>query len=172
MTESHRITLNSFRASCCAFRALLAWWLLIVAVASPVVGCTSSDKWKEGRPKTYFTSGRVLVDGKPEAGVTVTFQPVDEVKGKPGYAVTDEDGYFEAQTFDPRDGLTEGTHRVALKKAQLVDKAGNVVTEVNSDAPLKERHLVPERYNNFATSTIEVQIKAEKNKLEPFQLTK
>lgn len=151
-----------------------AWGWLLLAMAWPhLAGCTSYDKWKEGRPRTYFTSGKVLLDGKPEEGVTVTFQPTDAEKGKPGWAVTDANGYFEAQTFDPRDGLTEGTHRVALKKAQLIDRAtGKVVTEVNSDAPLKELHLVPARYNDFLTSKIEVQIKAEKNKLEPFQLTK
>ena len=149
-----------------------AAWLLVSIGCLHLAGCSSSDRWKEGRPPTYFTSGKVLLDGKPEAGVTVTFQPTDQEKGKPGFAVTDENGYFEAQTFDPRDGLTEGTHRVALKKAQLVDRAGKVVTEVTSDAPLKEQHVVPEKYNDFAKSQIEVQIKAGKNNLEPFQLTK
>jgi hypothetical protein len=137
-----------------------------------MAGCSGYDKWKEGRPKTYFTSGSVLLDDKPVAGVTVTFQPADAIGGKPGYAVTDANGYFEAQTFEPGDGLTEGTHRVALKKAQLVDRAtGKVVTEVNSDAPLLEQHLVPQKYNDFSTSKIEIQIKAEKNRLAPFQLT-
>jgi len=147
--------------------------LLIPIVALHVAGCTSYDKWKEGRPKTYFTSGKVLLDGKPVGGATVTFQPTEEVNGKPGWAVTDENGYFKGQTFDPGDGLTEGTHRVALKKAQLVDRAtGKVVTEVSSDAPLKEQHFVPEKYNDFSTSRIEVQIKAEKNILPPFELVR
>jgi hypothetical protein len=117
----------------------LASWSLISLVTLHFAGCSSYDKWKEGRPKTYFTSGTVLLDGTPVAGVTVTFQPADEMTGKPGWAVTDEDGYFEVQTFDPGDGLTEGTHRVALKKTQMVDRAtGKVVTEVTTDAPLKE----------------------------------
>jgi hypothetical protein len=150
-----------------------AAWLLIAIVTLHLSGCTPYDKWKEGRPKTYFTSGTVLLDGKPVAGVTVTFQPVDEVIGKPGWAVTDENGYFEVQTFDPGDGLTEGTHRVALKKAQMIDRAtGKVVTEVTTDAPLKEEHLLPEKYNYFSASNFEVQIKAKKNYLEPFKLIK
>jgi hypothetical protein len=150
----------------------IAAWLLISLALPQFAGCGSYDKWKEGRPKTYVTSGRVLVGGMPEAGVTVTFQPTDQ-EGKPGWAITDDNGYFEAQTFDPGDGLTEGTHRVALKKAQMVDRAtGKVVTEVTSDAPLKEQHFVPERYNDFSTSKIKVQIKAGRNNLEPFQLTK
>ena len=147
---------------------------LLAAVIIPLLlaGCPSNDKWKAGRPKTYYTSGRVLLDGQPEAGVTVTFQPADEEHGKPGFAVTDSSGYFEAQTFDPGDGLTEGTHRVGLKKAEMVDASGKVVKEVTTDAPLKEKHFVPERYNDFTKSQIEVQIKPEKNKLEPFNLTK
>jgi hypothetical protein len=164
---------NLFRASCFEIHASRARWLLIAVVTLQFVGCTSSDKWKDGRPKTYFTSGKVLLNGQPEEGVTVTFQPVDAEKGKPGWAITDANGYFEAQTFDPRDGLTEGTHRVALKKAQLVDRAtGKVVTEVTTDAPLKELHVVPEKYNDFSASQIEIQIAAKKNRLEPFQLTK
>lgn len=154
--------------SCRPFPALLTAVILFLLLA----GCPSSDRWKAGRPKTYYTSGRVLLDGQPEAGVTVTFQPADQEHGKPGFAVTDDGGYFEAQTFDPRDGLTEGTHRVALKKAEMVDASGKVVKEVTTDAPLKEKHFVPERYNDFVKSQLEVQIKPEKNKLEPFNLTK
>lgn len=164
---------NSSRASYFEFRASAAAWFLLLVTLVLLVGCSGRDKWKDGRPKTYFTSGKVLVDGKPEAGVTVTFQPVDQEKGKPGFAVTNDEGYFEVQTFDPRDGLTEGTHRVALKKAHMVDRAtGKVVTEVASDAPLKEMHFVAEKYNDFAKSGIEVQIKPEKNNLEPFQVAK
>lgn len=150
----------------------LAWTLISIATLHSL-GCSPYDKWKDGRPKTYATSGSVMMDGKPVEGAIITFQPIDEVKGKPGTAVSDANGNFSVQTFDPGDGLTEGTHRVALKKTQMLDRAtGKVVTEVTSDAPLKEEHLVPQKYSDFATSKIEVQIKPEKNKLPPFNLSK
>lgn len=157
----------------CCLCSFKPGWLLIAFAVLQLSGCSSYDKWKEGRPKTYFTSGTVLLDGKPVAGVIITFQPTDEVNGKPGTAVTDSNGYFEVQTFDPRDGLTEGTHRVAMKKTQMIDRvSGKVVTEVTTDAPLKEDHLVPQKYSDFSKSKIEVEIQAKSNKLEPFNLSK
>lgn len=157
----------------CCFRILSPGCLIIALAVLQLPGCSSYDKWKEGRPKTYFTSGSVLLDGKPVAEAIITFQPTDEVNGKPGTALTDSSGYFEVQTFDPRDGLTEGTHRVAIKKTQMIDRAtGKVVTEVTTDAPLKEEHLVPQKYSDFINSKIEVKIQAKPNKLEPFNLSK
>jgi len=144
------------------------FWLLTVVFAA---GCGGYDKWKDGRPKTYFTSGKVLLDGQPVEGATVTFQPVDEATGKPGSAVTDSNGYFEVQTFDPGDGLTEGVHRVAIAKTRMLDKATKQeVTEVNSDAPLIEDHLLPKKFSSFTTSKLEVTIQPKTNKLEAFDL--
>ena len=155
------------------FRLSSPGCLIIALSVMQLSGCSSYDKWKEGRPKTYFTSGTVLLDGKPVAGAIITFQPIDGVNGKPGSALTDSNGYFEAQTFDPGDGLTEGTHRVAIKKTQMIDRAtGKVVTEVTTDAPLKEDYLVPQKYSDFSSSKIDVNIQAKSNKLEPFQLSK
>jgi hypothetical protein len=146
-------------------------YLLLAAMTLPLLGCGGYDKWKDGRPKTYPTTGSVIFDGAPVEGATLVFQPVDEVAGKPGTAVTDASGYFSVQTFDPGDGLTEGTHRVSIAKTQMLDKVTKkVVTEVNSDAPLIEDHLLPKRYSDFTTSKLEVEIKAEKNKLAPFEL--
>jgi hypothetical protein len=144
-------------------------YLLLTLVFA--AGCGGYDKWKDGRPKTYFTSGKVLLDGEPVEGATVTFQPVDEALGKPGTAVTDSNGYFEVQTFDPGDGLTEGVHRVAIAKTRMLDKATKqVVTEVNSDAPLIEDHLLPKKFSSFTTSKLEVTIQAGTNKMEAFDL--
>ena len=138
-----------------------------------IVGCGGYDKWKDGRPPTYPTTGTVLLDGEPVEGATLVFQPVDEVAGKPGTAVTDSEGNFSVQTFDPGDGLTEGTHRVSIAKTQMLDRATKkVVTEVNSDAPLIEDHLLPKRYSDFSTSKLEVEIQPQRNELEPFNLTK
>jgi hypothetical protein len=138
-----------------------------------IAGCGGHDKWKEGRPKTYPTSGTVQLDGQPVEGATLVFQPLDEANGKPGTAVTNSKGHFSAQTFDPGDGLTEGTHRVSISKTQMLDRATKqVVTEVTTDAPLIEDHLLPQRYSDFRTSNLEVEIKPSINKLEPFNLTK
>lgn len=83
-------------------------------------------------------------------------------------------GNFEVQTFDPGDGLTAGKHRVSIQKTEMVESSGDVVKEVKDEGTdLKEKHFMPEKYADFTTSGLEVEIKADtKNKLEPFDLTK
>lgn len=155
-------------------RATTAGCLLVVIsiLIGPGCGSRGGDRWTKDRPPVHFTSGQVLLDGEPVDGATVTFQPIDQ-GGKPGFAVTDKKGNFEVQTFDPGDGLTAGKHRVSIQKTEMVDSSGNVVREVKDEGTdLKEKHFLPEKYADFTTSGLEVEIKADtKNKLEPFDLT-
>lgn len=153
----------------------VSWALLLLASVMMTSGCGSGrqDKWTKDRPPVYPTSGQVFFNGQPVQGLTVTFQPVD-ASGRPGFAVTDREGKFQAQTFEPGDGLTAGKHRVAMQKTVMVDPQGQVVTgEINSDATgFTQKHLLPEKYADFTTSGLEVQIEAKKkNELPPFQLT-
>ena len=151
--------------------ALQLSWLLLAALMFSSAGC--GDPAVDGRPPTYFTSGQVLLDGEPVPEATVVFQPVDQPDGKPGFALTDAEGYFEAQTFEPGDGLTAGTHRVSIRKSQIVDKkTGEVVEVVGEPGLVKEVELVPKTYGNFKTSGLEARIKAEEeNELPPFELS-
>jgi hypothetical protein len=137
-------------------------------------GCgAQGDKWTKDRPPVYPVSGQVLLNGEPVAKATVAFQPVGQ-GGKPGSALTDDRGYFNAQTFEKGDGLTRGKHRVSIRKTHLVDRAGNIVEMVVDDGGgLTEKHFLPDKYADFTTSGIEVLIEADKtNKLEPFNLAK
>ena len=47
---------------------------LIVILASAGCGRNKMDKWEARRPKTHTVQGRVLLDGKPEADVVVSFE--------------------------------------------------------------------------------------------------
>ena len=148
-----------------SFRQSLAMLILLVATGL-FLGCSSkaNDKWTRGRPPVYPATGQITYNGEPVAEAVVTFQPVDET-GRGGSAVTDSEGFFEAQTFDPGDGLTVGTHRVAVHKVQLVDASGNVVTEIREPGGLREKSLVPKRYANFEKSKLEVTIEEDENDL-------
>lgn len=146
--------------------------LLVVAVACVLVaGCSGKreDKWTRGRPPTYEVTGKVTYQGKPVADAVLTFQPVDET-GKGGSAITDDQGYFEAQTFDPSDGLTPGAHRVAIHKVQLVDASGNVVTEIREPGGLREKNLVPKKYADFKKSGIEIKVEEDDNDVGVIEL--
>ncbi|WDI41146.1 hypothetical protein [Bremerella sp. P1] len=140
-------------------------FVVIAAVGTVIlVGCSGKreDKWTRGRPPVYEVTGQVTYQGKPVADAVVTFQPVDEA-GRGGSAITDDQGYFEAQTFDPGDGLTPGTHRVAVHKVQLVDASGNVVTEIREPGGLREKNLVPKKYADFKKSGIEITVEETDN---------
>ncbi len=150
------------------------WCLLWLAPFVCLVGCggPKSDRWTRDRPPVYPVSGQVLLDGEPLPQATVLFQPTAP-EGKPGSAVTDDEGRFEVQTFDPGDGLTEGTHRVAIKKIAMVDKAGNIVAEVGEPGSVTEKNFVPKQFSDFEKSGLEITISANgENELEPFQLAK
>ncbi|MBA2113987.1 carboxypeptidase regulatory-like domain-containing protein [Bremerella alba] len=145
---------------------------VMVAVASALlVGCSSKkeDKWTRGRPPVYEATGQVTYQGKPLADAVVTFQPVGDT-GKGGSAVTDAQGYFEAQTYDSGDGLTPGTHRVAVHKVQMVDASGNIVTEIREPGGIREKNLVPSRYANFKKSGIEITVEENDNDLGVIEL--
>lgn len=147
--------------------------LFIVAFLSLASGCSQkSDKWTDARPPVYPTKGQVLLNGEPVSQATVTFQPADPA-GKAGYAVTDANGYFYAQTFDPGDGLIEGSHLVAIQKTQLIDRDGNVVTEVREPGGIREKNFLPEKYAKFNKSEIKVEVLATNNNdLGPLNLSK
>ncbi|PQO46199.1 carboxypeptidase-like regulatory domain-containing protein [Blastopirellula marina] len=140
-----------------SFKAALTLAIMTVAV----VGCSKSeDKWTQGRPPVYPASGYILLDGKPVEKATVTFQP-DDPEGRGGYATTDSNGYFEAQTYEPGDGLTAGKHLVAIQKTAFVDKAGNIVEEIREPGSAIEKSFLPKKYASFEKSEIEVEIKAD-----------
>ncbi|QDS86037.1 hypothetical protein EC9_01950 [Rosistilla ulvae] len=148
-------------------------FLLCAAPLVLFVGCggRKSDRWTRDRPPVYPVSGQVLLDGEPLPQATVLFQPIAP-EGKPGSAVTDDQGRFEVQTFDPGDGLTEGTHRVAIKKIAMVDKAGNIVAEVGEPGSVTEKNFVPKQFSDFEKSGLEITVSTDgENQLEAFQLT-
>lgn len=135
--------------------ALPCWVLVSLTL---VLGCSKGKtQWTDGRPPVFTAKGQVMFEGKPVEKATVTFQPVDS-QGRGGSAVTDENGFFEAQTYEPGDGLTAGTHKVAIQKTLFVDKAGNVVTEIREPGSAVEKDFLPKKYRQFDKSGLTVEI--------------
>jgi hypothetical protein len=133
-------------------------------------GCSGSSR-SDG-PAVYPVSGRVLLNGEPVARATLAFQPLND-DGKPGIALTDNGGYFNSQTFEKGDGLIAGRYRVSIRKTFLVDRSGNIVELVTDDGGgLAEKNFLPDRYAEFSTSGIEVEVEAKRtNRLDPFELS-
>jgi hypothetical protein len=95
--------------------------------------------------------------------------------GRAGYATTDADGRFEAQTIEPNDGILIGPSVVVL--------ASRVAPSFNTKSALKglteeERALVqtvttpfPDKYRSALTSPLRVQVEAGKVNEFHFELS-
>lgn len=127
-----------------------AWALLAIA------GCGSD------RPTFHQVSGRVELDGQPLPLATLTFQRVDGEKmqfARPSICLSDEQGNFSPWTMREGDGLPAGKYRVGVMAEQQV--GGPALTSEMSDAEyarIKWKSLIPRRYNDVATSGLEVTV--------------
>ena len=111
-----------------------------------IVGCS------DGTPQTVPVSGRVTFDGQPPPGPgTVYFLPQQAAEGFPSRPATgdfDQQGFYEAKTFDPGDGLMPGQYTMHVECWQ---------TPPNMEGkPVKS--FVPGKYQSAQTSGFEVEI--------------
>jgi hypothetical protein len=114
-------------------------------------------------PRTVPVSGTVLVNGKPAAGIKVTFHPqfnMGSVKFTPN-GLTDKDGRFILSTAAPGDGAPRGDYAVTFELMQGATDERGLDTEVDA---WKGKHADPAR------SSWKVTIKRGDNVLEPFNL--
>jgi hypothetical protein len=98
-------------------------------------GCSQGDQPELGR-----VHGHVTLDGKPLAGVVVSFQPING--GRQSSGETDDQGSYELIYIRDIQGAKVGKHRVAVGSSDLV-------------TPPKKR--LPARYNAKTTLEAEVQ---------------
>jgi len=122
--------------------------LLVLLVACLAAGCG-------GGPNVVPVSGRVTLDGKPVAGVHVSFQPVaTEGNKNPGggsYAITDADGRFTLRLVEGGGaGAAVGKHRVEITTRIEVDNATDSVKAPNP------KTVIPAKYNRSSNLTFEV----------------
>ena len=101
-------------------------------------------------------SGRVTLDGKPAAGVHVSFQPVatggNKNPGGGSYAITDADGRFTLRLVEGGGtGAFAGKHRVEITTRTEADN----VTDTRVKAP-DPKTVIPAKYNRNTDLTFEV----------------
>jgi len=114
--------------------------LLIVLT---LVGC--------GQSRTSPVEGVVLLDGKPVAGATIQFVP--QGKGHDATAETDKDGQFTMSTFQPRDGVVQGSYKVVISPplgtadASTYTSAEDAMSAAAKSRPKKDAgNRFPEQY--------------------------
>ena len=100
------------RDRCCPSRVAVAVACLLTGVAA--MGCGSST------PATSAVRGRVTFEGKPlPGGGTIRFVPVS-LPGKEAGGAIAEDGSYEMQTYEEKDGAIPGDHRVEIFQNQIL----------------------------------------------------
>lgn len=96
-------------------------------------GCGESAPTAEGQLRPAI--GRVLVAGKPAAGVEVRLHPLNQAGGPAAptpHATTDRDGNFKLRVDDAHEGAPGGQYHVTLSWPSGpggADKLGGVYSE-------------------------------------------
>ncbi len=114
-------------------------WFLVIAVSVSLCSCGPKGPVRQ---KTYPVTGKVTVDGKPVAHLSV-FAKAKE-KGDPKYpilpqAATQEDGSFQLYSYEPGDGVPSGEY---VQTFTLQELRGFIY-----DGPdkLKDRYADPDK---------------------------
>ena len=120
--------------------------LLVAALVLAAAGCGSD------LPQTVKVAGRVTFDGQsPPAAGSVLFLPTEAAEGfplRPGSGAFAADGQFQAQTFEPGDGLMPGKYLVSV---ECWDTPPNMQGNPG-------KSFVPKKYQSPQTSGLKLDI--------------
>lgn len=124
------------------------------------------DGWFRLRPSSPSPTpvmGRVLFNGMPVEGATVTFAPIAD-SGYASVGITDAAGAYALTTFQNADGALPGRYMVTVTKTE-VDEEEEMVFEDEGDEPVV-RNFLPVKYSSTATSDLECEVKAGNNDIQ------
>lgn len=141
-------------------RAYAKVCLAVVALSVVAAGCAQQG------PRVEFVEGRVLLEGEPVEGATVSFSPVDPSSGLSAVGMTDVAGVFRLNAVRggrPQAGTAIGEYRVAIMKI-IPDPAARL----SATGPQKVIHVVPEPYGDAKTSGLLVAVQKGRNTGESF----
>ena len=124
----------------------------------------SSSEAATVEAETIEARGVVTLDGEPLADAYVYFKPCDE-NGSWAYGLTNEKGEFVLQASLGAE-LSPGAYRVRFECVKD-DELGETIEEDGEEKPETAlRPLAPERYGDFETSGIIVEISGKTTKIE------
>lgn len=113
-----------------------------------IAGCGGGP---DDMPDVGQVTGTVTVDGKPTAGLMVTFQPE---AGRPSYATTNESGVYELQYNSDTTGAKVGTNLVTIS-TDSTDDGEDYEADTDTSA---EQDAIPARYNTMAGENPEMTV--------------
>jgi hypothetical protein len=129
----------------------------LALVAVLLAGCAKST-----RKPVFPARGQVFIDGKPVAGATVFFVPVEiDPDGIAPFGVTDATGAFTLTTYLTFDGAPAGEYVVTIR----APGPPRSTDEEQGPDRLKGR------YNDATKPKLRATIEKKPNEIPPFQLT-
>lgn len=122
-----------------------------------LVGCGGGGP--SDTPDTGEVSGTITVDGKPQAGLQVSFQPES---GRPSIGTTDDSGYYELIYTSDLKGAKLGKGYFSVITPQ---DDGEGYSDEEGEGYAESTDPIPAKYNTEAASNPEMQfeVKAESN---------
>lgn len=122
--------------------------LFHLSLIIPLTLCAGCGGGSTMKPETLVpASGRVQLDGKPVAGIRLSFQPVSGTKAVGGYwAVTDDDGKFTVRQHASKPGIPPGEYEVRLSR--LVKADGTPLEEDESPTMVQAIESISQMYSD------------------------
>lgn len=117
---------------------------LLLSWATLLTGC---GRGKGPEPALVPVSGRVEMDGKPLAGATMFFNPLQGTRGTGAYAVTDSAGMYKLTHRSTKLGCEAGNYGVTFSKVTQPDGSPIPSGTRRSDIPTVE--TLPPKYTQF-----------------------
>jgi len=133
-----------------------------------ILGCGGDSSYKP-TVAVFPAKGKLEYQGKPLAGVTLIFNPVDENQKLKPQATTDAEGNFAATTFSTGDGAPEGEFIITLViRSEESDSAREDAEAEGRTKPAKIKF--PVKFQNPATSGIKIKVSKEKAEIGSIEL--
>lgn len=123
-----------------------SYWLPLLLVTVPVLSIGCSGGTSSSPYNLVPTTGQVLLDGAPVAGVTLSFVPQRQSTGQGGFAVTDALGKFSAREYTSEKGIAPGIYAVCFSKLALSD--GSPIPEGKDAADVGAVEVLPPHLTN------------------------
>lgn len=146
-------------------RTPLRSFSLGIVVALIGMGCGGSSLPMQ---PTYKVTGQVLLDGKPVAGATIVFHPIDATNFKWNerpQAKTDDQGRFTLTTYKVDDGAPAGEYRVAIASLDAGADDGS-----DQQKHTRGALRLPRNYWSHETSGLTAKVDQQATILAPFEL--
>jgi hypothetical protein len=141
-----------------AATVLRSLFLLVAVVLA--VGCSNAPEISS--VPVHPAQGKITFKGQPIPGATVVLHPKAAVENVPNpRANVGKDGAFQISTFTGNDGAPEGEYTLTVTWYKPIKNGPDVQAGPN---------VIPPKFTNPQTSTLQVKIAAGQNDLQTIQL--